>query len=168
MIKCLVFCTALFTVTGCYDLAFVASPGARVTTLSRPGGRTFRVSRGYGFVLWGLVPNTKIVEVNRLVSEELGFRVRDISDLEIETDLAVGSFFLGSLLTLGLATSQRVVVQGRIHDPIPKVHDRQEVLIQRRVPLRSEQRRKRKIEKEKKLQKWKIEKEKKLRRAKER
>ena len=68
------------------------------------------------FVLWGLVPNTKIVEVNRLVSEELGFRVRDISDLEIETDLSVGSFFLGSLLTLGLATSQRVirVTYGRV------------------------------------------------------
>ena len=109
-----VFLSVAWCLTGCHNMVFVASPGARVTTKHVEGGKIFRVETQQSFGLWGAVPHHKLIYVDRAVSRYLGRTVDNISDLRIRIGHNFASGLVGAI-TLGLIHPKAVIFEGKYH-----------------------------------------------------
>ena len=104
----------LISLPGCWNTAFIASPGSVVTTKSAQGGTPFKTQFALPFYLWGTFPRQRIVYVDQMVSRSLGRRVRHITDLRIKGGTSYE--MIGAIFTYGLYFPYSVIIQGRYHE----------------------------------------------------
>ena len=114
-VRALVASCAFVACVGCQNTVYVASRGAYVDTRRYPRGTPFSISTTNTFAFCGLLPEAKVVHVDRLVSNALRKDVRIITGLKIAQYTELGDA-LFQAITLGFVVPRTLVVEGVYHE----------------------------------------------------
>lgn len=112
--------TVLLFLSGCFNTVYIAGEGAFVTTQSTGGasGESFHVKTWHRFYLWGRLPRTRVIEVDKAVSEALGRDVKYITSLKLRGSGSTSATIL-RYITFGIYIPQVLVIEGRAHETKP-------------------------------------------------